>query len=76
MAWSTAQGTTFTSPECAATEEGTGAAVTVSCEFGWLYAAERTVGEPPVPTVLTMVVTGDGISQAAFEPPRVRIAIV
>ena len=69
LAWSAAQGTTFTSPECAVTEEGTGTAVTVVCEFGWLYAAERAGGEPPVPTVLTMVVTGDGISQAAFEYP-------
>jgi len=69
LAWSAAQGTTFTSPECAVTEEGPGAAVTVTCEFGWLYAAERAGGEPPVPTVLTMVVTGDGISEAGFEYP-------
>jgi ketosteroid isomerase-like protein len=67
LAWSTAQGTTFTSPECAVTEDGAGAEVTVSCEFGWLYAAEKAVDAPPVPTVLTMVVTPDGISQAAFE---------
>ena len=39
LAWSTAQGTTFTSPECAVTEEGDGAEVTVSCVFWWLYAA-------------------------------------
>ncbi len=75
LAWSTTQGTTFTSPECAVTEEGTGAAVTVLCEFGWLYAAERAVDAPPVPTVLTMVVTADGISQAAFEyPPEFGLA--
>jgi hypothetical protein len=67
LAWSTAQGTTFTSPECAVTDEGTAAAVTVSCEFGWLPAAEAAVGLPPIPTVLTMVVTRGGISQAAFE---------
>jgi hypothetical protein len=69
LAWDTAQGATFTSPECVVTDEGTGAAVTVSCEFGWLYAAEAAVGLPPVPTVLTMVVTRSGISQAAFEYP-------
>ncbi len=69
LAWSTAQGTTFTSPECAVTEQGPAAAVTVSCEFGWLYAAEQAVDAPPVPTALTMVVTADGISQAAFEYP-------
>jgi ketosteroid isomerase-like protein len=67
LAWTTAQGTTFTSPECAVTDEGTGATVTVSCEFGWLDAAEAAVGLPPVPTVLTMVVTKSGISEAAFE---------
>ena len=71
LAWSTAQGTTFTSPECAVTEEGTGAAVTVSCRFGWLYAAERAVDAPPVPTTLTVIVTPEGISQIAFEYPPV-----
>ncbi len=69
LAWSIAQGSTFVSPECAVIEEGAAAAVTVSCEFGWLDAAEKAVGAPPVPTVLTMVVTPDGISQAAFEYP-------
>jgi hypothetical protein len=69
LAWSTAQGSTFTSPECVVTDEGTGAAVTVSCEFGWLPAAEAAVGLPPVPTVLTMVVTRSGISEAAFDYP-------
>jgi ketosteroid isomerase-like protein len=69
LAWSTAQGTTFTSPECVVTDEGTAAAVTVSCEFGWLNAAKAAVGLSPVPTVLTMVVTRSGISQAAFEYP-------
>jgi len=48
-------------------EDGVAAEVTVSCEFGWLDAAEKAVDAPPVPTVLTMVVTPDGISQAAFE---------
>jgi hypothetical protein len=69
LAWSTAQGTTFTSPECAVTDDSAGAEVTVSCEFGWLYAAEKAAGDPPIPTVLTMVVVVDGISQAAFEYP-------
>jgi ketosteroid isomerase-like protein len=69
LAWSTAQGTTFTFPECAVTEDGAGAEVSVSCEFGWLYAAEKAAGDPPVPTALTLVVTPDGISQAAFEYP-------
>jgi hypothetical protein len=69
LVWSTAQGTTFTSPECAVTDDSAGAEVTVSCEFGWLYAAEKAAGAPPVPTVLAMVVTPDGISEAAFEYP-------
>ncbi len=67
LAWSTAQGTTFASPECAVTEQGAAGAVTVSCEFGWLYAPEQAVDASPVPTVLTMVVTPDGISELAFE---------
>ncbi len=67
LAWSTAQGSTFVSPECAVTKDGAAAAVTVSCELGSLPAAEKAVDAPPVPTVLTMVVTPDGISQAAFE---------
>ncbi len=67
LAWNTAQGTTFVSPECAVTEDGAAAAVTVSCELGWLDAAEKAVGAPPVPTVLTMVVTPDGISELASE---------
>jgi ketosteroid isomerase-like protein len=75
LAWSIAQGTTFTSPECAVTEDGAAVAVTVSCEFGWLDAAEKAVDAPPVPTVVTMVVTPDGISQAAFEyPPEFGLA--
>ena len=69
MVWATAQGSTFTTPECAVTEQGAAGAVTVVCEFGWLYAAEKAAGAPPVPTVLTMVVTPDGISQLALEYP-------
>ena len=67
LAWNLGQGSTFVSPECAVIEDGVAAEVTVSCEFGWLDAAEKAVDAPPVPTVLTMVVTPDGISQAAFE---------
>ena len=70
LAWSAAQGTTFTSPQCAVTEQGPAAAVTVTCEFGWLYAAERVI-DAPVPTTLTMIVTPQGISQMAFEYPPV-----
>ena len=67
LAWNTAQGTTFVSPECAVTEDGAPAAVTVSCEVGSLPAAEKAVDAPPVPTLLTMVVTTDGISKLASE---------
>ncbi len=69
LAWAAAQGTTFTSPECAVTEQGPAAAVTVVCEFGWLYAAERAIDAAPVPTTLTMIVTPEGISQMAYEYP-------
>ncbi len=69
LAWNLGQGSTFVSPECAVIEDGVAAEVTVSCEFGWLDAAEKAAGAPPVPTVLTMIVTPDGISQAAFEYP-------
>ena len=69
LAWNLGQGSTFVSPECAVIEDGVAAEVTVSCEFGWLDAAEKAVDAPPVPTVLTMVVTPDGISEAAFEYP-------
>ena len=71
LAWSTAQGTTFTSPECAVADGSSGAKVNVLCEFGWLYAAEKAAGAPPVPTTLTLVVTPDGIGQLAFEYPPV-----
>ena len=75
LAWSIAQGTTFTSPECAVTDDSAEAEVTVSCEFGWLDAAENAASAPPVPTVLTMVVTPDGISGLAFEyPPEFGVA--
>ena len=53
LAWSTAQGTTFTSPECAVTDDSSGTTVNVSCEFGWLYAPEKAAGAPPVPTTLS-----------------------
>jgi len=69
LAWSIAQGTTFTSPECAVTDDSSGASVNVLCEYGWLDAAERAAGDPPVPTELSLVVTPDGISQLAFEYP-------
>ena len=69
LAWNTAQGTTFTSPECEVTEQGPAASVTVTCQFGWLYAAGQAVDAPPVPTTLTMIVTPEGISQMAFEYP-------
>ncbi|MGI9622459.1 MAG: hypothetical protein ACR2PK_06445 [Acidimicrobiales bacterium] len=71
LAWSTAQGTTFTSPECAVTDDSSGTTVNVSCEFGWLQAAENAAGAPPVPTTLSLVVTTDGISQLALEYPPV-----
>jgi hypothetical protein len=66
LAWNTAQGTTFVSPECAVIEEGAAAAVTVSCEFGWLSAGLKAA-DAPVPGVITMVVTPDGISELASE---------
>jgi hypothetical protein len=69
LAWDTAQGTTFTSPECAVTDDSSSAEVTVVCEFGWLPAAEKAVDAPPVPTTLTMIVAPDGITQMAFEYP-------
>ena len=66
MAWATAQGSTFTTPDCEVTQaEDTSA--TVVCEFGWLDAAMRVAEKPPVPTVLTMIATPDGLSQLAFE---------
>lgn len=71
MAWATAQGATFTSPACAVTDDSAPTNVTVLCEFGWLYAPEKAAGDPPVPTALTMVITEDGISQAAFEYPPI-----
>ena len=72
MVWATAQGSTLTTPECVVTgETATPAAVTVVCEFGWLYAPEKAAGLTPVPTVLAMVVTPDGIRRAAFEYPPV-----
>jgi hypothetical protein len=69
VAWTIAQGTTFTSPECAATDDSSGESVNVSCEFGWLNAAEKADDGRPVPTTLELVVTPDGISQLAFEYP-------
>jgi hypothetical protein len=69
LAWNIAQGTIFTSPECAVTDDSSVASVNVLCEYGWLNAAERAVGDPPVPTELNLVVTPDGISQLAFEYP-------
>ena len=72
MVWATAQGSTLTTPECVLAEESaTSTEVGVVCEFGWLYAPEKAGGLTPIPTVLTMVVTREGISEAAFEyPPR------
>lgn len=69
VAWSTAQGTTFTSPECAVADDSSGTRLNVSCESGWLNAMEKAAGVPPVPTTLDVVVTPDGISQLAFEYP-------
>lgn len=66
MAWATAQGSTFTTPDCEVTE-AEDEAVTVVCEFGWLNVAMRAAEKPPVPTVLTMVASADGLSQLAFE---------
>jgi hypothetical protein len=67
LAWSTAQGTTFTSPQCAVTDDSSGARVNVLCEFGLLQAPEKAAGAPPVPTALSLVVTPDGISDLAFD---------
>ena len=67
LAWNTAQGTTLTSPECAVTDESSGAEVTVVCQVGWLLAPEKSVEAPPAATVLTMIVTPDGITQLASE---------
>jgi hypothetical protein len=75
LAWSTAQGTAFVSPECSAADATSGAAINVSCEFGWLYAAEKAAGASPVSTKLSLVVTTEGISELAFEyPPAFGVA--
>jgi hypothetical protein len=66
LAWNTAQGTVFVSPECAVTGETAGVEVTVTCRLGWLNSAEQAIGKPPAPTVLTLVVTSAGISELAF----------
>lgn len=71
LAWSTAQGTTFVSPECLVTDDSSAAAVKMSCEFGWLYVAEKAAGAPPVPTTLALVVSAGAISELAFEYPPV-----
>ncbi len=68
LAWNTAQGTTFVSPECAVTEDGATAAVTVSCEFGWLDAAEKAVDAPPVPT------PHDGLHPRWHQRGRIRVS--
>ena len=69
MAWTSAQGSTLTTPDCAVTERRRTQEVTVVCEFGWLNAAEEAAGASPVPTVLTMIATPDGFTQLAFEYP-------
>lgn len=69
MAWETAQGSVFSSPECLVAGEGSGGPVTVSCEFGWHPIAEQAVGAPPIPTTLTLVVTSGTVGELAFEFP-------
>lgn len=69
VAWTTAQEAVFVEPECALTDDSTSAENVVTCEFGWLNAVERAADATPVPTVLTLVVTSDGISDLALEYP-------
>ena len=66
LARNIAQGSIFTAPECAVTEEGTRVEVKVSCVYGTHDAPSQAVGGPPVSTVLTIVVTPYGIRQLAF----------
>ena len=69
LAWETAQGSTLVGPECLVTGDAPEAGTMVVCEFGWHPIVEQAIGDTPIPTVLTLVVTEDGIHSMAFEYP-------
>ncbi len=63
LVWNAAQGITLSSPECTVTAEVLGDSVTVSCPYSHLEVVVQAVDGPPVPIILTLTVTPDGISQ-------------
>jgi len=63
LVWNLAQGTTLAAPECTAAEGAPGEPVTVTCETATLNAEIQAVGGPPVPTVVTIAITPNGIQE-------------
>lgn len=61
LVWNMAQGTTLAAPECTAAEGAPGEQVTVTCETATHNAEIQAASAPPVPTVVTIVITPNGI---------------
>jgi len=74
IVWAAAQGTTYVQPACAEADSGNsmadqtdGPSVTIVCETANLDAPSLAVGGPPVPVVMTMLITSDGIERIEYE---------
>lgn len=61
LAWNMAQGTTLDNPDCVATDGDANGTRTVTCESATLNAQIQAVGAHPVPTVVSLSVTRNGI---------------
>jgi hypothetical protein len=64
--WNLAQGTVLGSPDCTVTEETPGESVFVTCDSATKNAQIQAVGSPPVPTIVRMIVTPDGMTSLRF----------
>jgi len=61
LAWNMAQGTTLDNPDCVATDGDANGNRTVTCESGTRNAQIQAVGARPVSTLVTLLVTPNGI---------------
>ena len=61
LVWNMAQGTTLDNPDCVATDGNATSTWTVTCHSATLNAQIQAIGAHPVPTVVSLSITPNGI---------------
>lgn len=63
LVWNLAQGTTLDNPDCVAADSDSNGNRSVACQSATLNAQTQAVGAHPVPTVVSLLVTPNGIEE-------------